>query len=332
MDRVFITGGAGYLGRALVDHLLTHHPDHPQVTVYSRDEEKLARLRARYPAPLPLTTIVGDVTDAHHLTMQMQDHDTVIHCAAMKFVPECERQPSEAIRVNLLGSQMVAASAANVPSVKDVVAISTDKACQPINTYGATKMLMERLWLEYNKWCPANYHLVRYGNVIASTGSVVGIWRGQMEAQQQLTITDPMMTRFWCGVGDAVQLILRSLEEPGGTILVPELPSSSMQAFAEACWGLFAGPTEGGWNLNRCTKPIGNRGGEKSNETLITAHERWESESAGCLGTIPLQRLIPGIPRRLSPAGSNPYTSDHPQHWLTQDELINLLIEATRWE
>lgn len=328
MEKAFITGGTGYLGRALVATLI-EHPDSPFITVYSRDEAKLAKLKRKYPQIL---TIVGDVTEPDGLARSMADHDTVIHCAAMKFIPECERQPVEATRVNLFGSQLVAATAIHL-GVKDVVGISTDKACEPVNAYGATKMLMERQWMEYNSWPGTDFHLVRYGNVMASTGSVVEVWKHQIQKEGKIRITDPLMTRFWFSVEDAVQLVLRSLEEPGGTILVPLIGSSFMGQLAEACWSLFAGPELGEWNQDRCSVVVGNRGGEKSHELLISeleARSAIQTKPFDPSGHIPLSRLFD--PEVKPMEYGEAYTSTTPRHWLTNDELCELIQGAMKWE
>lgn len=259
--RVFLTGGTGTLGAALLDRAEREGWD-CAFTVYSRDEVKQARLREKHPRQ---RFVLGDVRDAGWLASQMRGHDTVIHAAACKRVPSIERNTADAVKTNVLGSLNVAQAAATV-GVRHAVCVSTDKACLPVNLYGATKMVMERIWQEANGWGDAAFHLVRYGNVIGSRGSVIPLFLRQAAAGGPLTITDRRMTRFWLTIDRGIDLVLRALSLPGGTILAP-------QARAMAVVDLAACVAPG-----VPTRVVGIRPGEKLHEMLVHGIEAMHAE------------------------------------------------------
>lgn len=211
--RVLITGGTGFLGRALTDRLLTLGHE---VTVYSRDEAKQQIIAERWPQ---VKCILGDVLNGQRLRCVLPGHDTVIHTAAVKFIPEAEYNISECIDINVLGSRTVF-QAAQECGVERVCAISTDKACLPLNTYGMTKALMEKLVVEYSRWYKnTKYVACRYGNVIGSTGSVIPLFRRQAGMNGVVTVTDPYMTRYWISSKQAVDLVLDTLDAASGSIV-----------------------------------------------------------------------------------------------------------------
>src|SRR5512138_1198683 len=189
MAKLFLTGGTGSLGTALLDRLYTRH----DVTVYSRDEVKQGYLRKRFP---DVRFMLGDVRDYDRLLLAMRGHDAVIHAAAYKQVPSAEANVDEAIATNVVGSLNVARAAVH-SGVAQVVGISTDKACAPINAYGETKALMEKLFQQADGWGDTMFNCVRYGNVLGSRGSVVPLFLEQISNGDKYTLTDPDMTRFW---------------------------------------------------------------------------------------------------------------------------------------
>jgi len=251
--QIFITGGTGTLGHALVERFHTKH----KVTVFSRDPLKQKKMKALYP---DVRFVLGDIMDIDGLHRAMIGHDIVIHAAAQKHIPEGEANAMATMQVNVDGSINVA-SAAIQADIKRVVGISTDKVCYPVNTYGASKMLMERALLEYNQMGLTEFALVRYGNVIGSNGSVVQVWRNQIANGRLPTLTDPEMTRFWLYEDDAVELVRLAMSEtPAGSILIPMAPACSMAEFAAQ-----AGIED--WEV------IGLRPGEKMHEVLLTNEE-----------------------------------------------------------
>lgn len=260
MLKIFMTGGAGFLGRALLSAFA--EKGHT-FTVYSRDESKHSIARRRWPYH---RYILGDVRDVNRLETAMAGHDIVIHAAAMKFVPEAEHNVFEAIAVNLEGSLNVA-RVANRVGIKRVVGISTDKACDPVNVYGLTKRMMERAFQEANAWGGCEYSVVRYGNVIGSTGSVIPMFRRMIREGQTVGLTDPGMTRFWLSHGQAVDLVSSALTSPAGTILVPQAKAQTLLDTLKA----IALVETGKETIDH--KVIGLRPGEKLHEFLLSPSE-----------------------------------------------------------
>lgn len=259
---VLITGGAGFLGRGIMRR--AQQENWPcKFVVVSRDENKHIKAKLKYP---DARYIVCDVLDSQRLALIMQGIDIVIHAAAAKHIPVCERQPSEALRVNLDGTRCVidAAYEAGVPRV---VLISTDKACEPVNTYGATKMLVERLVFESREFAHPVTKLVacRYGNIIGSTGSVWGVFNEQRKRDGYLSVTDPTMTRYFWGIDEAVDLIVASLSAPEPCVVLPTLKALTMHDLAETL--------SVGWGLPSY-KIVGARPGEKKHEMLLSESER----------------------------------------------------------
>jgi UDP-N-acetylglucosamine 4,6-dehydratase len=259
---VLITGGTGSFGKKLVRILLDEY--HPaKVIVFSRDELKQHEMRvAGYEAP-NLRYFIGDVRDLERLHRAFEGVDIVIHAAALKQVPACEYNPMEAIKTNILGSSNVIDAALDV-GVERVVALSTDKAVNPVNLYGATKLAAEKLFVQSNAYAggrKTRFACVRYGNVVGSRGSVVPVFLKQRE-NGQITITDERMTRFWISLEQGVRFVIRCAENMhGGEVFVPKIPSMTIIDLAKAI------APEAHINV------IGIRPGEKLHEVLISDDE-----------------------------------------------------------
>lgn len=225
---ILITGN-GTLTRAILRQAERDAWD-ASFTIFSRSESRLAATKARYPK---IRTVIGDVRDADAVSTAIAGHAIVIHTAAMKRIPECEAQPAECFHTNVTGSLNVA-RACQAHGVKTAIAISTDKACKAVTVYGASKLMMEGIWRAQ----PQNgtrFIGVRYGNVVASNGSVIPLWRSQHRAGKALTITDQRMTRFWMSPTEAVDLIEKAAKWGGfpGSFLVPKMKALSIPALAE---------------------------------------------------------------------------------------------------
>jgi UDP-N-acetylglucosamine 4,6-dehydratase len=259
---VLVTGGTGSFGKKFISILLEEY-DPAKVIVYSRDELKQHEMRAAgYDYP-NLRYFIGDVRDLPRLKRAMRGVDIVVHAAALKQVPACEYNPMEAIKTNILGSSNVVDAALD-SQVKRVLALSTDKAVNPVNLYGATKLAAEKLVVQSNSYAGGKeprLSCVRYGNVVGSRGSVVPVFLRQRESGV-LTITDERMTRFWLSLEQGVRFVIRSIEQmKGGEVFVPKIPSMNVVDLAKA----IAPEAE--------IKYIGIRPGEKLHEMLISRDE-----------------------------------------------------------
>lgn len=253
--RVFITGGAGFIARAI--YLRARREGWPVKFTAFGHHGRLAALKARFPE---VEVIAGDVASGWEtMAGVMKGQDLVIHAAADKHVDISEFNTFAAVETNVVGSRNVAyaAMAAEVPNV---LAISTDKACEPVNLYGMTKAVMERLWAEANQRFPGSYYCVRYGNVIGSTGSVATVWRRQLEAGEPITITDPSMTRFWMTADDAIDAILMCLSATPGRVFVPQPGAATVMTLVHAAVGVVPESN---------IVIAGKRPGEKQHEALI---------------------------------------------------------------
>jgi len=258
---ILITGGTGSFGTAFLRTALEEH-DPAAIRVYSRDELKQSELQNHFNDER-LRFLVGDVRNVERLTLAMRGADLVIHTAALKQVPVCEYNPFEAVQTNIMGAQNVV-QAAIANDVPKVLALSTDKAVNPVNLYGATKLCAEKIVVQANAYAgdsPARFASVRYGNVIGSRGSVIPLFKLQSEVGE-LTITDEAMTRFWISLDEAVAFVIECLGRmQGGEVFVPKIPSMRIIDLAEAI-----AP-----DVPR--RIIGIRPGEKVHEVLITEDE-----------------------------------------------------------
>lgn len=306
---IFITGGAGFLGRGIIQRSIDENWP-CNITVFSRDEVKHAKLKRMFPH---VKTIRGDIAgDFDHLVTAMTGHDVVIHAAATKIIPVAEFNVVQTIRDNIIGSLNVAQAAA-MAGVKHCIGISTDKVCHPVNRYGATKYLMEGIFQEAQEWdYPTNFYLTRYGNVLDSTASVLGIWSQQFQEEGEIGVTDPSMTRFWLTVDQAVDLILLALRQDPGTITIPMLPALSMGDMASY---LFPEAEQ---------KVIGVRPGEKIHEELLTqeeAHRTIALQNEQVFVLYPSGYVL-GIDTSHHNTG---YQSNNPIRWIDKHELFQMV-------
>ena len=257
---ILITGGTGSFGRRLVSTLLSQHKPR-RVIVYSRDELKQYEMQQEFPQE-QMRFFIGDVRDGERLKQATRDVDFIVHAAALKQVPAAEYNPGECIKTNVGGAEnVIAAAIAN--GVKKVVALSTDKAASPINLYGATKLLSDKLFVAANNTVgkqDTRFAVVRYGNVAGSCGSVMPLFRKLVaEGVIELPITDPRMTRFWITLQEGVDFVIKSFERMhGGELFVPKIPSALITDLAEAI------------APGKPLKIIGVRPGEKLHELMIS--------------------------------------------------------------
>lgn len=270
--RILITGGAGFLGRGIM-RAATRDGWDARFTIISRDEMKQAHCRVMYPEA---RYILGDITDTERLALAMAGHDYVIHAAALKYIPEGEFNADECVRVNIDGARSVI-SAARAAGVGRVVGISTDKAAQPVNIYGMTKAVMERLFAGASDGFGPIFTTCRYGNVIGSTGSVVPVMRQQFRDHGYVKITDPYMTRFWMPVDYAVATILRAFEATPGSVKIPDPRAASMENVAYAVLMSLGETVDMSKLPDDRVRIIGKRPGEKQHEDLISHYELYRT-------------------------------------------------------
>lgn len=270
---VLITGGTGSFGKEFIGEVLTRYRDVKRIVVFSRDELKQSQLKQKYPSNRfpQLHFLIGDVRDASRLSRACEGIDVIVHAAAMKQVDTAEYNPDECVKTNITGAQNVI-DAALSSGVRDVVTLSTDKACAPTNLYGATKLVSDKLFVAANNIKgnrDVRFSAVRYGNVMGSRGSVIPFFL-QMRAGDHLPITHPEMTRFNITLNAGVELVLFALANHlGGEIFVPKIPSFRIMDVAEAI-----APSAG-------KVIVGIRPGEKLHEELITETEALQTIDLG---------------------------------------------------
>lgn len=323
---LLITGGTGSLGKALTDHILSKHPEVRRLVIYSRDEQKQFQMAQEFPvAKYPqIRYFIGDVRDKERLVRAFQGVDFVIHAAAMKHVHIAEYNPDECIKTNIGGAENVV-DACFKTKVERVVALSTDKACAPINLYGATKLTSDKLFIAANNIRgenPIRFSVVRYGNVMGSNGSVIPFFINKRKTENVLPITDPNMTRFNISLQGGVDMVMHALEHAwGGELFVPKIPSYKIMDVANAI-----GPD--------CEKPIvGIRPGEKVHEEMITASDSFYTYDLGKYYAIlppthkwRLDEFIETFNAEKVPYGFS-YNSGENESWETVDGLRKLIKE-----
>lgn len=279
-DKVLlITGGSGSFGRACVDRFLD--TDIKEIRVFSRDEAKHDAMRHDYKSD-KINYFIGDIREYDSVKNAMRGVDYVFHAAAIKEVPSAEFFPIEAVKTNILGADNVI-NAAVEEGIEGIVCLSTDKAAYPINAMGMTKAVMEKLVVAKTKSYRDNKTLVcstRYGNVMASRGSVIPLFINQIKTGQPLTITEPLMTRFLMSLPEAIDLVMYAFEHADpGDLLVRKAPASTIGDLAQALLELFDADNE--------IKIIGKRHGEKMYETLVTSEEMAKAIDMGDYYRIP---------------------------------------------
>ena len=322
---ILVTGGTGSFGQCLVKNILENYKP-SRLVVYSRDELKQSEMQQRFdPGEHScLRYFLGDVRDSERLKMALRGIDTVIHAAALKQVPAAEYNPTECIHTNVLGAENLVIACISA-SVERLLALSTDKACNPINLYGASKLASDKIFVAGNRLSGDGgtvFSCVRYGNVVGSRGSVVPLFQRLLdEGANELPITDARMTRFWITLQHGVEFVISCLGMMrGGEIFVPKIPSMSIADLAEAM-----AP-----EINQ--KVIGIRPGEKLHEVMITEDDsRNTVEIADRYIIEPAPVALPSYTIRV---GARPvedgfrYSSDSNEDWLHADGLRELVIQS----
>jgi len=319
---VLVTGGTGSFGREFVEVALRRYRPR-RLIVFSRDELKQQEMARRFDPRIhrAMRYFLGDVRDRPRLERAFDGVQVVVHAAALKQVPSCEYNPLEAVKTNVLGAANVIDAALD-RGVERVVALSTDKAANPINLYGATKLCADKLFIGANNYAgehPTRFAVVRYGNVVGSRGSVVPFFL-QMRRRGVLPITDPRMTRFWITLEQGVEFVLESLHRMhGGEIFVPKIPSMNILDLARA-----VAP-------NCRVETVGIRPGEKLHETMIS-----EDDARHALEYDDYYAVLPDpdtlmFHRQADPEGGRPcadgfrYASDTNRDWLSAARLREML-------
>lgn len=315
---VLITGGTGSFGKKFTRTILEKYPNIKKIIIFSRDEFKQFEMSNEFKDHLKkLRFFLGDVRDKDRLTRAFYGVDVVIHAAALKQVPACEYNPFEAVKTNVLGAQNVINCALDC-GIKKVVALSTDKACAPVNLYGATKLCSDKLFLAANSYVgdrDTKFSVVRYGNVSGSRGSVIPFFRKLvLEGAKEIPITDFRMTRFWLMLEEAVEMVLLALENMcGGELFIKKIPSVKVVDIAEAI-----AP-----DIKKVE--VGVRQGEKIHEQMITQEDA--RHTADCGGFFVVYHDLKQIEKynyKLVPDGFE-YHSGNNDQWLSVEQIRGLL-------
>ena len=322
---ILITGGTGSLGKGLTKRLLSYNVD--SIRIYSRNENQQVKMQSEF-NDRRLRFLIGDVRDLNRLTRAMEDIDIVFHAAALKHVPVIEYNPFEAIKTNVIGSQNVI-DACLEENVEKAVAIGTDKAVSPLNTYGATKLLMEKLFVTASNYLKKERHqtkffALRYGNVLGSSGSVIPKFIKQIKNKEKITITDPNMTRFSISMDKALDFILNATEiAKGSEIFIPKLRAYTIKDIKDVLFELLQKTDE---------ENIGIREGEKLNEILINSDEiryTWEYENMYMLLNLSVQKHISldEFPNKNRVTNMDDYNSGSVEK-IPKDEMKKIIINS----
>lgn len=320
---VLITGGTGSFGNKFIELIFKNYKL-KKVIILSRDEFKQSEMRRRFsPFGYPIRYFLGDIRDRYRLYRAFKDVDYVIHAAALKQIPALEYNPTEAVKTNVVGADNVVDAAIDA-GIKKVIALSTDKAVNPINLYGATKLVAEKIFIAANAYAghKVKFSIVRYGNVAGSRGSVIPLFLDlKRQRIREFPITDEHMTRFWITLEQSVDLVIKALEESvGGEVFVPKIPSMKIIDLAKAI------------EPDCRFKIIGIRPGEKVHETLISEDEARDAKEFNGIYVILPQffgskeahkkyEKYPLVPERFL------YRSDKNDRWLTIKELQKMVEE-----
>ena len=316
---ILVTGGTGSFGQKFTDIAL-HECDPRVIRIYSRGELLQQEMRQRFNNDERLRFFIGDVRDRERVYRAMNGADVVIHAAALKQVPTCEYNPIEAVRTNIDGAANIIDAAIDC-EVGRVINISTDKAVQPVNLYGATKLVAEKLFIQGNAYVggrKTKFSCVRYGNVVGSRGSVIPLFLEQKE-NGVITITDERMTRFWVTLEHGVEFVIACITRTyGGEVFIPKIPSMKITDLAD----VIAPEAQ--------REIAGIRPGEKINEILLTEEEAMHAKEFNDYFVIEPEHPFWG---KANVVGGKPlpdgfrYTSDGNDWWLTKDELKQMVEE-----
>ena len=308
MQSVMITGGTGSFGHAMVKRLQDKSKGYPpdRIVIYSRDEQKQDRMAYEFPQT-NMRFFIGDIRDESRLTMAMRGIETVFHAAALKIVPIAEYNPFEVVQTNIHGAENVV-RAAIASQVGEVIALSTDKAVNPINLYGATKLAAEKIFIAANNLSAGRpmFSVVRYGNVVGSRGSVLPFFLGLARDNKTLTITDQRMTRFWIEMKDVIDFTSDAhTRMMGREIFIPRIPSIRIIDLAKA--------------ISESIKFVGIRPGEKISEVLLTEDESrsgaWDYGHGIVIAQKKPEYALNAIHEDFR------YSSDGNDQWLTREDL-----------
>jgi len=320
---ILITGGTGSFGKCFTRYALEHY-NPKKIIIYSRDEFKQFNMQndfKKFDSGNKLRFFIGDVRDRDRLERALENVDYVIHAAALKQVPACEYNPDEAIKTNIHGAQNVI-DASLKRGVKKVVALSTDKAVNPVNLYGGTKLVSDKLFIAANAYAGSketSFSIVRYGNVAGSRGSVIPLFEKLIaEGKKELPITDFRMTRFWISLEQGVELVIKALEEAkGGETFISKIPSFKITDLAEAM-------------LPGCKSvEVGIRPGEKLHEVMVTTEDSFNTYEYD-KHFIVYPQMVWSESRMPKPTGKKVeegfyYSSGNNKEWLTVEDLRRLL-------
>lgn len=319
---ILITGGTGSFGKCFTKYILEHY-EPKKIIIYSRDEFKQFLMQNEFKQHAnKLRFFIGDVRDKDRLVRAFEGVDYVVHAAALKQVPACEYNPAEAIKTNINGAQNIIDAALDT-GVKKVVALSTDKAVNPINLYGGTKLVSDKLFIAANAYAGDKdicFSIVRYGNVAGSRGSVIPLFHNIIKnGGTELPITDYRMTRFWISLTEGVKLVIKALEESnGGETFISKIPSFKITDLAQAM-------------LPSCTmSEIGIREGEKLHEVMVTAEDSMTTYEYD-KHFIVYPQMVWSDKRKVTPTGKRvpdgfSYSSEENTEWLTIEEIRELLM------
>jgi FlaA1/EpsC-like NDP-sugar epimerase len=293
--KILVTGGTGYIGSEIVKNLLKYKPN--VVRVFSNDEDNTFRMMQKIGRHGDIRFLVGDVRDKERLIHAMEGVDIVYHAAALKHVPLCEYNPFEAIKTNVLGAQNLI-EAALATDVNKVINISTDKAVNPTNTMGATKLLAEKLMLDANLYKGPSktlFSCVRFGNVLFSRGSVVPLFEEQIRTKKMITVTEPEMTRFMMSIQNTIDLVFKAtLMAKGGEIFILKMPVIKLGDLADVVVEHYS--KECGYQADEIKKEIiGSRPGEKMSEELMTTVEAKKAYETDEMLIIPPPPVVTGF-------------------------------------
>lgn len=320
---ILVTGGTGSFGKCFTKYVLTHYQP-KKIIIYSRDEFKQYMMQEEFREyQTVMRYFIGDVRDKDRLKRAFEGVDYVIHAAALKQVPACEYNPNEAIRTNIGGAQNVIDAALDT-NVKKVVALSTDKAVNPVNLYGGTKLVSDKLFVAANAYAGTkdiSFSIVRYGNVAGSRGSIIPIFANIIKnGGKELPITDVRMTRFWISLTEGVKLVIKALEEAkGGETFISRIPSFKVTDLAEAM-------------LPGCgIKEIGIRPGEKLHEIMITPEDSFNTYEYDRHFIVYPQvvwneRQVPDLSGKKVEEGFS-YSSGNNTEWLSVEDIRKLLAD-----